>query len=94
MYPNIFVTFSFSSFFLCIGSSVVPRQLGYRLVFLLLFVWAMFIYQFYTSSIVSTLLFAPSQSIHTLADLAHSNVRIGFEDVLTSKDALNVNTTY
>lgn len=84
---NIFNLFQFF-----LGSALVPQHIGSRIVFLLLFVWAMIVYQFYTSSIVSSLLSTPPKTIRTLADLVHSSFEIGFENVLTSKDTLNVST--
>ncbi|XP_054279258.1 ionotropic receptor 75a-like [Macrosteles quadrilineatus] len=70
------------------GSALVPRQVSSRLLFFFLFAWSTILYQFYTSSIVSSLLSPPRRYINTLQDLAHSPFIIGFEKVLTSKDTL------
>ncbi|XP_041450571.1 uncharacterized protein LOC111074357 [Drosophila obscura] len=44
------------------------------------------IYQFYSASIVGTLLMEKPKTIKTLSDLVHSSLRVGMEDILYNRD--------
>ncbi|KAH8270327.1 hypothetical protein KR018_008027 [Drosophila ironensis] len=44
------------------------------------------IYQFYSASIVGTLLMEKPKTIKTLSDLVHSSLKVGMEDILYNRD--------
>jgi len=44
------------------------------------------IYQFYSASIVGTLLMEKPKTIKTLSDLVHSTLKVGMEDILYNRD--------
>ncbi|XP_039277543.1 ionotropic receptor 75a isoform X2 [Nilaparvata lugens] len=70
------------------GSSEVPKQMAGRIFFLSLLVFTFVVYQFYTCSIVSTLLTEPPKTIHQLSDIMRTHMTIGVEDILTARDTL------
>ncbi|XP_075215106.1 ionotropic receptor 75a-like [Lycorma delicatula] len=70
------------------GSSEVPRKIAGRIFFLSLLIFTFVVYQFYTCSIVSTLLTAPPRTIHKLSDIMKAHLTIGIEDILTARDTL------
>ncbi|XP_051154137.1 glutamate receptor-like [Leptopilina boulardi] len=59
----------------------IPRFYSGRIVFITLFVWGFLMSQFYSASIVGSLLSAPTRFINTLDDLANSDLEIGVEDM-------------
>ncbi|KAJ8670416.1 hypothetical protein QAD02_001675 [Eretmocerus hayati] len=63
------------------GSSEVPSLNSGRLVFITIFTWALLLYQFYSASIVGSLLGAPPRFINNLKDLADSSLYVASEDV-------------
>ena len=52
-----------------------------RIVFLTLFVWGLIIYQFYSASIVGSLLATPPKFIKNAIDVANSELEVKFEDI-------------
>lgn len=46
-----------------------------------MFVWSLMMFQFYSASIVGSLLAPPKRFINTIRDLADSDLEIGYEDV-------------
>lgn len=73
-----------------LGSSEVPRKVAGRIFFLSLLIFTFVVYQFYTCSIVSTLLTAPPRTIHKLSDIMKNHLTVGIEDILTARDTLHV----
>ena len=58
----------------------MPQMYSGRIIFLSLFTWGFFLYQFYSASIVGSLLSEPARFINTLEDLADSNLEVGMEN--------------
>ena len=58
----------------------MPEMYSGRIILLSLFTWGFFIYQFYSASIVGSLLSEPARFINTLEDLANSNLEVGMAD--------------
>ncbi|KAJ8670414.1 hypothetical protein QAD02_001673 [Eretmocerus hayati] len=75
-------TFLITSGALCQqGLSDTPRIFSGRIVFLSIFFWALMLYQFYSASIVGSLLAEKPRFIKTLKDLTESNLDVGATDV-------------
>nr|QNL15116.1 ionotropic receptor 64b [Aulacocentrum confusum] len=68
------------------GLSDGPRLFSGRIVFLSLFLWGFLLYQFYSASVVGSLLAKKPRWINTLKDLADSNLEIGIEDIAYNYD--------
>lgn len=51
------------------------------------------IYQFYSASIVGTLLMEKPKTIKTLNDLVHSSLQVGVEDIVYNRDYFLVSST-
>ncbi|XP_058799874.1 ionotropic receptor 75a-like [Phymastichus coffea] len=69
------------------GSSIEPNLFSGRIAFLVLFVWSLMMFQFYSASIVGSLLAPPKRFINTLLDLADSDLEVGFEDIAWQRNA-------
>ncbi|XP_033228919.1 ionotropic receptor 75a-like [Belonocnema kinseyi] len=63
------------------GSCEVPRFCSSRILFLSLYVWGLLTYQFYSASIVGSLLAESPHFINTVHDLLATNMEVGIEDV-------------
>lgn len=63
------------------GVSSIPQLLSCRLICLSFFTWTMLMYQFYSASIVVSLIAEPPRFINTAYDVADSNLEFGFEDI-------------
>ena len=72
------------------GSYDVPRFYSGRIVFLLLYIGSLFIYQFYSASIVGSLLAESPRFIRTVHDLLGTSMEIGIEDVGYNHNFLRV----
>ncbi|XP_011502679.1 PREDICTED: glutamate receptor ionotropic, kainate 5-like [Ceratosolen solmsi marchali] len=68
------------------GLNEGPRMYSGRIVFITLFVWALLMYQFYSASIVGSLLAESPKFINTLADLANSDLQVGCENTPYTRD--------
>ncbi|XP_057323934.1 ionotropic receptor 75a-like [Microplitis mediator] len=68
------------------GLSDGPRFYAGRIVFIFLFIWGFLLYQFYSASIVGSLLAGKPKWINTLQDLADSNLEVGIEDIAYNYD--------
>lgn len=64
------------------GTSIVPYYSVGRLVLLNLMLFAVLLYNYYTSSIVSSLLSEPPETLKTIMDLAKSKLAIGIENLV------------
>lgn len=72
------------------GLSEGPHLYSGRIVFITLFLWALLMYQFYSASIVGSLLAAPPRFINNLIDLANSDLHVASEDIPYSHDYFKV----
>ncbi|XP_050432669.1 uncharacterized protein LOC126840772 [Adelges cooleyi] len=63
------------------GSSEQPKKFSGRLIFVMMFLFSTILYQFYSSSIVASLLVTPVKSINTIEKLANSGLDAGVEDM-------------
>ncbi|KAL7298340.1 hypothetical protein TKK_0008683 [Trichogramma kaykai] len=63
------------------GLGATPNLSSGRIVFTSVFLWALILYQFYSASIVGSLLAAPSRFITTPEALLESSIEIGVEDI-------------
>lgn len=79
----------FTNYF-SIGLSDGPKIFSGRIVFLSLFLWALMMYQFYSASIVGSLLAPPARFIKNLRDLADSNLQVEFEETPYAHDYFKV----
>ncbi|THK33133.1 ionotropic receptor 75a [Diachasma alloeum] len=68
------------------GLSDGPRCISGRITFLTLFIWGLMLYQFYSASIVGSLLSGSSNWITTLQDLVDSDLEVGIEDMAYNHD--------
>nr|WGC55098.1 ionotropic receptor 6 [Psyttalia incisi] len=59
------------------GLDVSPNFYSGRITFLSLFFWALLLYQFYSASIVSSLMTPPPRWIKSIKDLSESDVEVG-----------------
>lgn len=73
------------------GSSEHPHLPAGRSMALLLLLFSFAIYQFYSASIVGSLLMEKPKSIKTIRDLIDSSLSIGIEDIVYNKDFFQVN---
>nr|WGC55096.1 ionotropic receptor 4 [Psyttalia incisi] len=68
------------------GLSDGPRCISGRIAFLTLFLWALMLYQFYSASIVGSLLSGSPMWITTLQDVVDSDLEVGVEDIAYNRD--------
>ncbi|XP_046625652.1 ionotropic receptor 75a-like isoform X1 [Neodiprion virginianus] len=68
------------------GLSGGPQLYSGRLVFLSLFLWTLLLYQYYSASIVGSLLAEPPRYIKTLQDLLDSDMPVGLEDIAYTRN--------
>ncbi|XP_015592504.1 probable glutamate receptor isoform X2 [Cephus cinctus] len=91
-FSKINLEVGFETGFICMaaisqqGLTDSPRLYSGRIVFLSLFVWALLLYQFYSASIVGSLLAEPPRYINDLKDLLESNLEIGIDDIAYNYD--------
>ncbi|KAL2744579.1 ionotropic receptor 75a-like isoform X1 [Vespula maculifrons] len=74
------------------GLSDGPRIYSGRIVFLSLFLWGLLLIQFYSASVVGSLLSEPPRFIHTLKNLSDSSLEVGIEDMAYNYDYLAKST--
>ncbi|THK33135.1 probable glutamate receptor [Diachasma alloeum] len=68
------------------GVSDDPQIISGRIVFLSLFIWGLLLFQFYSASIVGSLLTTPPHTITTVKNLTDSDIDCGAEDVAWAYD--------
>lgn len=73
------------------GLSEGPRLCSGRIVFLSLLMWALLLFQYYSASIVGSLLAEPPRYINTLKDLLESDLAVGIEDIVYNHNFFAVN---
>ncbi|KAJ8943883.1 hypothetical protein NQ318_019366 [Aromia moschata] len=61
------------------GSAIIPRHTGGRIIFLTLLILSILVYNYYTSSLVSSLLSTKPPAIHTIKQLYESDLKVGIE---------------
>lgn len=64
-----------------LGTDKEPKKLSNRLIFLLIFLFSLTMYQFYSSSIVSGLLRPVVLNIDSVQTLEESGLDVGVEDL-------------
>ncbi|KAK2576493.1 hypothetical protein KPH14_005819 [Odynerus spinipes] len=74
------------------GLSDGPRIYSGRIVFLSLFLWGLLLLQFYSASVVGSLLAEPPRFINTLKDLSDSSLEVGLEDMAYTYDYFDKTT--
>lgn len=72
------------------GLSDGPRIYSGRIVFLSLFLWGLLLIQFYSASVVGSLLSESPRFINTLKNLSESSLEVGIEDMAYNYDYLAV----
>uniref|UniRef100_A0A0C9QP64 GLRK_5 protein n=1 Tax=Fopius arisanus TaxID=64838 RepID=A0A0C9QP64_9HYME len=75
------------------GLSEGPQIISGRIVFLSLFLWALLLFQFYSASIVGSLLTSPPRTINTIKNLSDSQLEAGAEDIPWMYDYFNIMKT-
>lgn len=75
------------------GSTSKPYLLSGSIVFFTLFLWALLMYQFYSASIVGSLLATPPKFIKNLWDLANSDLHVASEDTPYGRNFFRVCTS-
>lgn len=70
--------------------TVAPKFLSGRITMLFMFLFSLLIYQFYSASIVSSLLMEPPTKIKTLDDLTRSSLKVGSEKVWYNEEYFTV----
>lgn len=73
-----------------IGTSEEPRSTSRRCIILLILLFGFFMFQFYSASIVGSLLMEKPKTIKTLRGLIDSPLKIGIEDIVYNKDFFRV----
>lgn len=94
-YYKIIFFFSFLRwnrfFFIFIsGTTIAPTKFSNRMIIFLMFVFSLFVYQFYSSSIVSSLLRPTVMYIDSVQKLEESQLNIGIEDFIAITRAADV----
>lgn len=74
------------------GIHGIPLFISGRITFFFMFICSLLIYQFYSASIVSSLLTKPNTEIKSIEDILHSKLKVGCEDTLYTKDYLRYTT--
>ncbi|XP_017775083.1 PREDICTED: glutamate receptor ionotropic, kainate 2-like isoform X2 [Nicrophorus vespilloides] len=88
---NIEFENTWSSLFLCAIGAIcqqAPKSITTRVLFIFMFIFTILLYQFYSASIVSTLLMTPEKFIKTIDDLIRSHIYLSCEDTLYNRDYL------
>lgn len=72
------------------GSSELPNVQSRRLVIFVMLLFGFAIFQFYSASIVGSLLMEKPKTIKTLRNLIDSPLSLGIEDIVYNKDFFRV----
>lgn len=72
------------------GSSESPLLPAGRYIVWIILLFTFAIYQFYSASIVGSLLMVKPKSIRTVRDLIDSSLDLGIEDIIYNRDFFNV----
>lgn len=73
-----------------LGTSMEPTKLSNRFIVLLMFVFSLVMYQFYSSSIVSGLLRKTVMNIDSIQKLVESGLDVGVDDFTLLTKAIEV----
>lgn len=74
------------------GSSENPQFASRRCIIILILLFGFCMYQFYSASIVGSLLMEKPKTIKTLRNLIDSPLKLGIEDILYNRDFFKVST--
>lgn len=74
----------------CLGVTDIPRLHAGRVMCLSLFVWSLLLFQFYSASIVGSLLAEHPKFINTLKDLVNSNLEVGIQEIAYTHNLFKV----
>lgn len=80
--------------FIIQGSSETPQFTSRRCIIMLILLFGFLIFQFYSASIVGSLLMEKSKTIKTLRNLIDSPLKLGIEDIVYNKDFFKVSKIY
>lgn len=72
------------------GSSETPRNTSRRCIIMLVLLFGFLVFQFYSASIVGSLLMVKPKTIKTLRNLIDSPLDVGIEDIVYNKDFFKV----
>lgn len=75
--PSIF--FAENNKFYFLGSDNIPNHLAGRIIFLHLLICSLLLYNYYTSSLVSSLISTEPEVLKTIRELLESNLKVGIE---------------
>lgn len=70
----------------------MPQFTSRRCIIMLILLFGFFMFQFYSASIVGSLLMEKPKTIKTLRNLIDSPLKLGIEDILYNKDFFKVST--
>lgn len=73
-----------------IGSIEIPHLSSGRCIVIFILLFAFSIFQFYSASIVGTLLMERPKTIKSTKDLIHSSMDVGVEDIVYNRDYFSV----
>lgn len=76
----------------CAGSSETPQFTSRRCIIMLILLFGFFMFQFYSASIVGSLLLEKPRTIKTLRNLIDSPLKLGIEDIVYNKNFFRVST--
>lgn len=74
------------------GSSEMPQFISRRCIIMLILLFGFLMFQFYSASIVGSLLMEKPKTIKTLRNLIDSPLKLGIEDIIYNKDFFKVST--
>ena len=72
----------------------IPQFLSCRIICLSFSMWALLMFQFYSASIVVSLITEPPRFINTLSDVADSNLEFGIENIGYMHELFRVSMVY
>lgn len=71
-----------------------PRVLSVRITYLVIFTCSLLVFNYYTSSIVSSLLSPPTKADVELEDLVYGSLTMIFEDIGYTRSLFEVKTNF
>lgn len=75
------------------GSAETPQFMSRRCIIMLILLFGFCMFQFYSASIVGSLLMEKPKTIKTLRNLIDSPLELGIEDIVYNKDFFKVSTS-
>lgn len=77
-----------------LGTSEAPSQTSRRFIVVIILLLGFSMFQFYSASIVGSLLMQKPKTIKTLRNLIDSSLKIGIEDIVYNKDFFKVSVFF